>query len=216
MKSIKVITTVGSSVFSNYQSATTQKFFAQNRFRNTCIATPLKSLTKNRKDSFNEEYIYNSVIMHFLHGIERCKDANDEFAWRKTEDKTTLNKNCCAEIQTIEAIALKPEFAGQELHIHLLTTETVLSNLAARIIEKAYEGHSFIKIFRAENKANTQYDIVSPSGCESVVETVQFLQSFLGCIFVSGDTEFYSKSEKFERADPDAWRKKPYTKYGWD
>lgn len=157
---IQIITTVGTSIFTNFSSEKAREYLKDNLDNLGNIIELIKDLGKKNANHTDEdkEYIIDILFNNFLFGIERLKDTKGEFYWDKSQNQSSLNKSCCAEIQTIEAIALKPEFEGQELHIHLLTTETVLSNLAARIIEMAYDGHSLIKIMPIVEVKGLQVD----------------------------------------------------------
>lgn len=169
---IQIITTVGTSVITNYKSQFDTTFFKTKRLPS--INTEYDFLEKNQSNAINEKAIFDRLTQKWIKGICKIKDGNGKVDWKANLDQ--LNKSCCAEIQTIEAIALKPEFEGQELHIHLLTTETVLSNLAARIIEKAYEGHSLIKVMPIVEVKGLQvesYDTFKKTGFTKLVQEVR-------------------------------------------
>jgi hypothetical protein len=133
---IQIITTVGTSIMTNYIGQFETSFFKEPNNHMESISTQYKKLEENTAKPFEKNKIIERLSKKWIKGIKKVKDANGNTNWEL--NNTSLNKNCCAEVQTIEAIAEKEEFKDEELHIHLLTTETQASDIAAQIIEKIY------------------------------------------------------------------------------
>jgi putative CRISPR-associated protein (TIGR02619 family) len=175
---IQIITTVGTSVFTNFTSEKAEAYIELDNFGD--FKDLIKDLSRNKTTPSKDEEttLIDTVFDKFVLGVKKGKDDNDDIIWEANPDR--LNINCCAEIQTIEAIAKKTEFAGQDFHIHLLTTETVLSKLAAKIIKKAYEGNARIKVVAIKKVIGLQVenpDRFDEIGFENLVSGIRDIQN---------------------------------------
>lgn len=133
MTKVKVITTVGTSLFTNYMRDEVNDYL-KNITDDRGISTPFSSLEK-RKDSNNrhKKDIKKCIIPHWIEDIERYEDNNGEKKYKKAKG---LNIHCCAEVQTLVNLAKDDKYKGKDLEVYLLATDTQLSQLAAEIIEK--------------------------------------------------------------------------------
>jgi len=131
----RIITTVGTSLFTNYM---------REDVHNTFDAKP-EAQYESIKEHFDKLFLQpaaanpesrferrmkniNTIIKNkWLSGIKRTGREEWQF------EMGTANENASAEIKSILAIAKK--FPAEEIHVHLLATHTLLSDLAAQMIK---------------------------------------------------------------------------------
>ena len=140
---IKVITTVGTSLFTNFLKEEVVELFndvikeakgIRPNDYNIREAHIKLSKSDNKPDDNTITGYKDDIkrkIPHWLSDIQYNKSTE------KYEFKPNLglNTHCCAEVQTLLAIAKKDEYKGKTLEVHLLCTDTQLSQLAAAIIK---------------------------------------------------------------------------------
>lgn len=139
---IKIITTVGTSLFTNFLKEDVITLFNDTIESEKSINKKAYNIKDNHKalskaddkpsDAIIEEHKkqIRAKILHWLTDIQYNK-TTDEYTYVKG---LGLNTHCCAEVQTLLAIANKDEYKGKTLEVHLLCTDTELSKLAANII----------------------------------------------------------------------------------
>lgn len=112
----KVITTVGTSLFLNYQKNAEQ-----------CCG------------ELHEDYIFNKP---FSEWNGNYNEQTKEKIWKWLHSGNNLN-GISAEIQSLNKLQ---EERKEELEVFLISTDTVASNLAAEIIDKFFENNENIKV----------------------------------------------------------------------
>lgn len=127
---IKVITTVGTSLFTNYMRKEVQEFLGEQKINDFNIDTGYKAMIKE-KDGRVRTSVKDAITKYWTRNIKISKDTEGDL---KCESIEGLNTHCCAEVQTLLAITKKPEYEGKILEVHLLCTDTQLSKLASEII----------------------------------------------------------------------------------
>lgn len=135
---MKIITTVGTSIFENYQ------LFNEND-------KDFKEIYKHFKDNSDEFLKLHTGDSEYNEDIEYM--SGRIINWAKE------NRDAAAEITSIFAIA-KQGKENQSIQVHLATTDTVLSVVAAQLIKSWFdEFKSNIKIhFETPKKLETQND----------------------------------------------------------
>ncbi|QQS27999.1 MAG: hypothetical protein IPM47_14115 [Sphingobacteriales bacterium] len=135
---IKVITTVGTSLFTNYRRKEVQKYWENEaninpQINNYNVETDYKNLLKENLQytSRSESAIKTAIENYWLKDILTNIDINGDLQCIKAKG---LNHQCCAEVQTLLAIAQHKDYKDKDLEVHLLCTDTTLSRLAAEII----------------------------------------------------------------------------------
>lgn len=135
---IKVITTVGTSLFTNYMRKEVQDdYLAKNNKQNYDISKSYKVLLKEQGGRVKNS-VKTAVETHWIKDILQSKNNDGDLEYKYKANY--LNIHCCAEVQTIESIRdeiisnLKKK--DQTCEMILLTTDTQLSKLAAEIIQK--------------------------------------------------------------------------------
>lgn len=133
---IKVITTVGTSLFTNYMRKEVQKYWQDKAdsdaiIQNFNIETNYKSLLKEQNGERAKNATKTAIDRYWLNGIETYVNEEGDL---ECTNINGLNRHCCAEVQTLLAIANKNEYEGEPFCVYLLCTNTTLSKLAAKII----------------------------------------------------------------------------------
>lgn len=147
---IHIITTVGTSIFTNYKHEDV-KFELEKQKIDFSIEDAYKKLLKENNNTTYKDKIYQKVTENFLSGFSKKKiiKKNDwseriEIKW-ETAENDKHNYDCCAETKTIQKIfelvneKAKDETKQNKFKIHLICTDTALSKVAGKIIEKFYE-----------------------------------------------------------------------------
>ncbi|GEM_PF-1705797 len=125
-----IITTVGTSLFSNYQKDDVRNHYGRDY---QSIDNPLKRLEKENPTATE---IYSLTYKHY---IEEIQEVIEDF-WLEHDDKP--NTEASAEIAGI--LKIVQESTAQKLIVHLIATDTVLSVLASEMIVKWFENHKHL------------------------------------------------------------------------
>jgi putative CRISPR-associated protein (TIGR02619 family) len=136
MSQYLIITTVGTSVFTNFNKEEVQKAFEE-RGRDY---SPL-NLTDRENESADEydidifESLENIVKSKWLKGVQKKEKSN---TFSLSEDNATPNSHASAEITSILKIAekLRNQDEKAKFEVQLLATDTALSVSAAKLIKK--------------------------------------------------------------------------------
>jgi len=136
---IKIITTVGTSLFTNYTKNEVEDSFSKGYYQN--ISNELKELEKHPSSDYGSQKLNRTITLvkeviknKWLKGIIK-KDGE----WEVKENG--LNQDASAEIKSLLKIIEK----GKDYKIYFLQSDTVLSKLAAEILS------SNIKQFTSQN-----------------------------------------------------------------
>ncbi|NUV00001.1 hypothetical protein XO12_07825 [Marinitoga sp. 1154] len=127
----KVITTVGTSLFSNYFDTT----------KNSDIDSSLKNHYKMLEDKTYSEY-------------ENNKERSDRI---KSKIQQWVNNNPYASAEISSIHKTKEEFKDEDIEVYLLATDTILSFLSAEIIKEYFENNHIKGI---EVYFNPKYDVI--------------------------------------------------------
>lgn len=155
-----IITIVGTSIFDNYAKAEVKTAFGyDNPYED--IGHQVNQLRKDNK--FSHEYgndieeLEETIQEKWFNGIYRKKEkSRGKIVWEQEEG--IPNKDASAEIKSILAIAPK-----EEVQVHLIATDTVLSVSAALLIEKWFNQDEYKKKFKVRFKNPTSLDKQSDS-----------------------------------------------------
>ncbi len=126
----KIITTVGTSIFSNYQAP---KVRAQ-RSRDYCSIDTDLARTRFQKDGSDvpASDIYRDEYRAYVREIKKAIQSN----WYAYPDPSRPNTSASAEISSILKIAEREE---EPCEVHLVATDTLQSVLAAELIAEWFE-----------------------------------------------------------------------------
>jgi len=137
MKTINVITTVGTSLFENYR----QTFLNEENNINDAKEQLLNIEAK--KLNLENQYVTKLIGDEEDYGIQeeffKGYVTKKEKKWIKINDKTQLNTQASAEITSILKIYEKQKDENIKLNVYLLASDTVLSVLAAVLIKEWFE-----------------------------------------------------------------------------
>lgn len=160
-----IITTVGTSLFTNYMSESTRNFLDRNY---TDIKEGFEKLENKYTNEYDEdnEYIKDLkevIESNWITGLKVNKD--------KIEHYEGINENSCAEIKSI--IKIKEELEDKDLEIFLLASDTVLSKLACEIIknELIKDNNIKVSIHVIEGLQVNDSDIFKSKGLTEFVNT---------------------------------------------
>lgn len=137
----RIITTVGTSLFTNYMREDVYKTFGANpgaqyeSIKENFDELFLQQAKSNAEPKYKNrcQKIESLIKKHWLIGIKRTGREQWQF------ESGTANENASAEIKSILAVAKK--FPDEEFHVHLLATDTMLSDSAAKIIKWWFENY---------------------------------------------------------------------------
>lgn len=129
---IKVITTVGTSLFTNYMREEVE-IYLKDVTDDGGIREEFKKL-ENEADANAVKHIKRCIVPHWIQNIKQ--EPKDDKGKIKYVQGAGLNISCCAEVQTIETIK-KEIIKKKDYEIILLTTHTPLSELAGNIIKES-------------------------------------------------------------------------------
>ncbi|WP_434565324.1 hypothetical protein PQ689_04980 [Thermoanaerobacterium thermosaccharolyticum] len=167
----KVLTTVGTSIFTNYMSDDVCKAYDKDY---EGIKTEFRQLEKESCNEYekNTRYINkikNIICNLWLKGIH--KNSNKE--WEVCDNE--LNIDSCAEIKSI----IKIYEENKDLEICLITTDTILSKVAAEIIEyffkEMFRGINIIGIYSVDGLQINDYKEFSKKGLFNLIELISTL-----------------------------------------
>lgn len=137
---IKIITTVGSSIITNYMNNDVEKALHDSGLRDYSVSSEYYQLLKNPK--LEDRSIGKTIEKYFLFNMEKEEIYNDgEFgddeiviSWKYNAQQQTTNLHCSAEVYSIsEIIKNKPD---ETYEVVLITTDTIISRISADLIEK--------------------------------------------------------------------------------
>ncbi len=148
----QIITTVGTSLFTNYRKSDVKEGFnkSNKRYFGVDDSTFEKLLLKpafEYKHFHRELNEIKSIIKdNWFKGIIRTKDKK----WILKEH--SYNTFASAEIKSLFALSQKDKYKKEDIIVHLLATDTVLSRLAAELIREWFEEYnkenvSHIKVY---------------------------------------------------------------------
>jgi CRISPR/Cas system-associated protein Csm6 len=130
-----IITTVGTSILENYNGIEISDCFKTEYKPIGTHLSNIRNAKQNTSSDYNDfdieiEEVYDIIKDNWFKGIHKIKNEKGEWKWKK--EANVLNNNASAEIASILAIA------GNEtdVRVHLIATDTVLSVLAAELIQK--------------------------------------------------------------------------------
>ncbi len=142
-----IITTVGTSIFTNFNKKEVQQAFDNARQAKVYDkGVNLDDLEDDDAQSYDED-IYKVIETK----IENCwlKDSCKENGkWKYTKNEKSANRHASAEITSILKIAekIKEEDQGAEIEVKLLATDTALSVSAAKLVEAFFKGLDEVSI----------------------------------------------------------------------
>lgn len=125
----KIICTVGTSLFSNFQQEEVKNKYGRD-YASIAIDRALKAITDRRPIAAD---IYEVAYKHYIELIQE----NIQDYW--FGDKFPDNRKASAEIASI--IAIVDELQDEQVEVHLLATDTLLSVLAAELIRDWFSEH---------------------------------------------------------------------------
>jgi CRISPR/Cas system-associated protein Csm6 len=167
---MKIITTVGTSIFTNYQNKN-KVLRTYSDFRYKDINTIIEDLdnTTSASDYTNSRYLGN--IMRVKQVISKLWIAKEK---------------SCAELQTLYKIAEETE---EELEVYLLATDTVLSVLACELIKDWLNINSKIIVLEIKIIGGLQVDnseIFKNEGLKNLVKVISDLNTGNTALNISG------------------------------
>lgn len=167
----KIITTVGTSILTNYQKDKVKNFYGSSEY--TSIDTALKSLDSVKIWGTNEikplvaSDIYNDDYKHY---VSHVKETIDGY-WLEFEEKPNIEAS--AEIKSITEIA--NQYSDEDIEIHLIATDTLLSVLSAELIVAWFEefGRKVLSNYAGIRFQRTQPIFINQSDSDYVIKDLR-------------------------------------------
>ncbi|MBN1070990.1 hypothetical protein DVV81_07370 [Clostridium botulinum] len=137
---MKIITTVGISLFNNYMRQEVKKVFDEQKHCKKVEYTSINNKTDNLKNRSSEEFfpddedcneIGEIIKKKWLRNIHKINKDN-ELIWEIESD--VINKDASAEIKSIFKIC-EEQKSSEKIEIYFITADTILSKMAAEIIK---------------------------------------------------------------------------------
>ncbi len=139
---IKLVTTVGVSLLTNFDSPEVQKAYAARHIGDLGIGAHLRGMLRGESVSpLIEERIRENIGSYFLNQtyLEEQKRPASKPKWKYDPDRKSVNRHASAEIQSTLEILKRKAFQEKNVQIYLLCTDTPVSGLAASLIKEALE-----------------------------------------------------------------------------
>ncbi len=146
----KIITTVGASLFTNYMDIDVKSTFGEKNYKDIRDdINNLKNQGVSNYDNFKYEIkeLKETIENLWLKGIMKSQGN-----WVLTE-KSFINFHASAEISSINK--LLKEINENEIEIYFLTSDTVLSKLAAEILKHFFEEYNLYQGINISAKIDT-------------------------------------------------------------
>lgn len=133
---IKVITTVGTSVFTNYmRKEVTKSLEKLDKREFEFDDDAFNEATKEQATKDDLDDLKTKISSNWLHNLKQDKDTKGNISYVSA---TGLNTHCCAEVQSL--IKIQQEQNAQ-IDSYLLATDTQLSKLACQIIKHLFDSN---------------------------------------------------------------------------
>ncbi len=129
---IKVIATVGTSLFTNYMRKEVQEFVKNKE--NSNIDAGYKAMLKEQGGRVADS-VKTAIDKYWVKDIKTSVDTEGDL---KCESATGLNTHCCAEVQSLVKIQQEQ---NTSIDAYLLATDTELSKLACQIIKNVFDSN---------------------------------------------------------------------------
>jgi putative CRISPR-associated protein (TIGR02619 family) len=142
-----IITTVGTSIFTNFnKKEVRQAFDNAQKGREYNDGVRLDDLEDDGAQSYDED-IYESIETK-IENYWLKRSYKEDGKWKYDKDKTSPNTHASAEITSILKIAerLREEDQDAQIEVKLLATDTALSVSAAKLIETFFRGLEEVSI----------------------------------------------------------------------
>ena len=147
MSKYLIITTVGTSIFTNFnKKEVRQAFDNAQHVREYNDGVRLDDLENDDAQSYDED-IYGAIESKIeKYWIKGCFKKDGK--WKYTENRESTNRHASAEITSILKIAkkIREEDQGAKIEVKLLATDTALSVSAAKLIETFFRGLEEVSI----------------------------------------------------------------------
>ena len=139
---VKVITTVGASILTNFNSPAVQSVLKQEITEKVGFKSQLTDLLRGSTPlSRDLENIESQVATYFLWNMRLVEERGVKASrkWTYSPKEFGLNHHASAEIQSTLEMLEHPAFKGKSIQLFLLCTDTVVAQLAARLVKQAFE-----------------------------------------------------------------------------
>jgi len=139
-----ILTTVGTSFFTNYMNENVRNAFGDDypdikEYYKKLERLPSKYL-KEYKYQGRIERLKDLIRKNWFSGIVRLE--NGEWYKEKNQEKIEPNILASAEIKSLIKIGDKKDLKEEELYVYLLATDTVLSYIAAELIQEWFSKYT--------------------------------------------------------------------------
>lgn len=124
---IKIITTVGTSIITNFKSNEVQRAISHVTNNNNAKIDTLYDAVLEYPDKSDIDELSSIISRFFLTNMTKKSDC-----WEYSKTPTELNIHCCAEVYSI--VKLMDKYVGETFEVYLLTTDTPLSGIAGKLI----------------------------------------------------------------------------------
>lgn len=124
---IKLITTVGTSIITNFKSNEVQRAISHVTKNNNAKIDTLYDAILEYPDKSDIDELSSIISSYFLTNMTKKSDC-----WEYSKTPTELNIHCCAEVYSI--VKLMDKYVGETFEVYLLTTDTPLSGIAGKLI----------------------------------------------------------------------------------
>jgi putative CRISPR-associated protein (TIGR02619 family) len=124
---IKIITTVGTSIITNFRSNEVQRAIKKVTNNNNANIDTLYDAILEYPDKSDIDELSSIISSFFLTNMTKKSDC-----WEYSKTPTALNIHCCAEVYSIAEIIKQNK--DEVFEIELITTDTVIAKVAAELI----------------------------------------------------------------------------------
>lgn len=140
-KNIKIIATVGASIFSNFRGPAISEAFKKAQRPVPDLKGMIQALFTGRADLSRSkiDYLKKNIDTYFLWRMKLVEPAPKKWSWELTDD-IALNKHASAEVQSVLEMMEKID-EDSEVQLYFLVTDTEISSLAAELVGNALEKH---------------------------------------------------------------------------
>ncbi len=138
---IQIVSTVGTSLFTNYMRKDVKNGFdiANKRYKE--IAKEIEDLLLKPASKYDEnnrkiKNIKEIIKTNWFTGIHRAENKQWEF------EENALNTHASAEIKSLLALSQQDRYKNKDLAVYLIATDTILSRLAAELIKEWFDKYN--------------------------------------------------------------------------
>ena len=161
---IKIITTVGTSIITNFLDNNVQNVINN---ENSKIDDSYQKIVNGDSKPRHENHIKERISEFFLFNTKKNQDGT----WYYNQATQGLNKNCCAEINSI--LKIKERKHQEEYKVYLICTDTSLSKISAELIKGCLETINLdceiISVNGLQVENNTDFN---QKGFQNLIETI--------------------------------------------